>query len=99
MLALHMERHGDTAWHLHKAIIGPKGRIDRKIIVHRVAGTKVPRSVTSMEILSRIETRYRLPSGYFAAKLPHTGRAGSGHYQTRRDEYGGTPSDGLASAE
>lgn len=79
VLALHMERHGDTAWHLHKAIIGPRDRIDRKTIVHWVAGTKVPRSVTSMEILSRIETRYRLPAGYFAAKLPHTGRAGSGH--------------------
>ena len=79
VLALHMERHGDTAWHLHKAIIGPKDRIDRKTIVHWVAGTKVPRSVTSLEILSRIETRYRLPAGYFAAKLPHTGRAGSGH--------------------
>lgn len=28
---------------------------------------------------SRIEKRYRLPVGYFAAKLPHTERAGSGH--------------------
>lgn len=78
-LALHMERHGETAWHLHKAIIGPKDRIDRKTIVHWVAGTKVPRSVTSLEILSRIERRYRLPIGYFAAKLPHTGRAADGH--------------------
>ncbi len=78
-LTLHMERHGDTAWHLHKAIIGPKDRFDRKTIAHWVAGTKVPRSVSSLEILGRIEKRYRLPMGYFTAKLPHTGRAGSGH--------------------
>lgn len=78
-LTLHIERHGDTPWHLHKAIVGPKDRIDRKTIAHWIAGTKVPRSVSSLEILGRIEKRYRLPVGYFAAKLPHTGRAANGH--------------------
>ncbi|ETI58566.1 hypothetical protein C100_23195, partial [Sphingobium sp. C100] len=78
VLALRIERHGDTAWHLHKAIVGPKDRIDRKTIVRWVAGTKVPRSVSSLEILGRVEKRYGLPVGYFASKLPHTGRAADG---------------------
>lgn len=78
-LAFHIERHGETVWYLHKAITGPKDRLDRKTIVHWVAGTKVPRSVTSLAALARIEIRYRLPAGYFAAKLSHTGRAASGH--------------------
>lgn len=54
-LTLHIERHGDTPWHLHKAIIGPKDRVDRKTIAHWVAGTKVPRSVSSLEILIRFK--------------------------------------------
>ncbi|QKS00640.1 hypothetical protein F9288_14180 [Sphingomonas sp. CL5.1] len=78
-LAFHIERHGDTVWHLHKAITGPKDRVDRKTIAHWAAGTKVPRSVTSLELLGRIERRYQLPLGYFASKLPHTDRAASGH--------------------
>ena len=32
-----------------------------------------------MEILGRIERRYRLPVGYFKAKLPHQARSSSGH--------------------
>lgn len=78
-LALHMERHGDTVWHLHRAITGPKDRFDRKTIEHWVAGTKAPRAVASLNMLARIENRYRLPVGYFAAKLPHSGRAAKGH--------------------
>lgn len=78
-LVMHIERHGDTVWHLHKAVTGPKDRIDRKTIAHWAAGTKVPRSVTSLELLSRIEKRYQLPVGYFASKLLHTDRAVSGH--------------------
>jgi len=78
-LVFHIERHGDTVWHLHKAITGPKDRVDRKTIAHWVAGTKVPRSVTSLELLGRIERRYQLPVGYFASKLPHADRAASGH--------------------
>jgi len=85
-LALHIERHGETVWHLHKAIVRPRDRIDRKTIVHWVSGTKVPRSTSSHEILRRIEKRYRLPAGYFAAKLPHTGRAANGH--TKLDDMG-----------
>lgn len=78
-LSMHIERHGETVWHLHKAIVGPKDRIDHRTIGTWAAGKKVPRSITSLEILGRIERRYRLSVGYFAAKLPHTGRAPSGH--------------------
>jgi hypothetical protein len=42
-------------------------------------GQKAPRSFQSLEVLHRIEQRYQLPKGYFATKLPHQGRAASGH--------------------
>jgi len=77
-LAMHIERHDETVWHLHKAIVRPKERLDRRTIAAWIAGTTIPRSVTSLEVLGRIEKRYRLPTGYFAAKLPHTGRAPRG---------------------
>lgn len=38
----------------------------------------MPRSVANLEILGRIERRYRLPLGYFKKKLPHQARAGVG---------------------
>lgn len=53
--------------------------MDRKTIVHWAAGTKVPRSVTSLELLGRIEKRYQLPGDYFASKLPNAVRAANGH--------------------
>lgn len=61
-----------------RAIVRPKERRVRRTIAAWIAGTTIPRSVTSLEILDRIEKRYRLPAGYFAAKLPHTGRAPRG---------------------
>ncbi len=39
----------------------------------------MPRSVASYDILARIERRYRLPAGYFKAKLPHQARSLHGH--------------------
>ncbi|RJG40361.1 hypothetical protein D3Y55_23905 [Mesorhizobium sp. DCY119] len=35
--------------------------------------------MASFDSLGRIERRYRLPKGYFKAKLPHGARAASGH--------------------
>ncbi len=78
-LTLHMERHDDSAWHLHRAIVRPEDRFDRKTIVQWMSGKKAPRAVASMEMLARIEWRYRLPSRYFKAKLPHASRAATGH--------------------
>jgi hypothetical protein len=78
-LKLHMERHGDTYWHLHRAIVRSGENFDRTTIVNWLNGKKIPRSVESIEMLSRIERRYRLPSEYFRGKLPNQARAVRGH--------------------
>lgn len=78
-LTLHMQRHDETYWHLHRAIVDPEESFDIKTIRSWVRGTRAPISVESMEILRRIERRYRLPEGYFQEKLPHRGRAARGH--------------------
>lgn len=78
-LALHMRRHGDSYWHLHRAVVRDDENFDYSTIRHWLQGSKAPRSVTSMEVLARIEHRYRLPAGYFKAKLPHQTRSASGH--------------------
>ncbi|WP_370322251.1 hypothetical protein [Oricola sp.] len=78
-LKLHIDRHGDSIWHLHRAIVKPDETFDRKTLQTWVQGTKAPRSVASFEILGRIERRYRLPDGYFKRKLMHPARAAIGH--------------------
>lgn len=60
---------------LHRAVVREGESFDRKTIQNWAAGSKVPRSAVSMLMLGRIEERYQLPSGYFAAKLPRSGRA------------------------
>lgn len=77
-----MERHGDSAWHLHRAVVKPDEASDHKTFVTWLQGTKAPRSVLSFEFLRRIERRYRLPEGYFKARLAHPTRAASGHRPT-----------------
>lgn len=76
---LHMDRHGDSAWHLHRAVVKPNETFDHKTFVTWVQGTRCPRSVSSFAVLGRIERRYRLPDGYFKGKLAHPARAASGH--------------------
>ncbi len=78
-LELHIRRFGETYYHLHRAVMQPGDSFDVKTLLSWLKGTKVPRSVESFEILERIEQRYRLPPGYFKAKLPHQSRAGTGH--------------------
>jgi len=78
-LDLQMSRHGDTAWSLHRAIVDKGEIFDRSTLAAWRRGAKVPRSLESMEILGRIERRYRLPEGYFKAKLPHPSRSPTGH--------------------
>jgi hypothetical protein len=78
-LALHARRHGESCWRLHRAVVRSGEKLDRKTIQDWVSGRKAPRSVLSMEILRRIEVRYRLPEGYFRGKLPHRSRASHGH--------------------
>lgn len=74
-----MRRHGDTCWHLWKAIVRPDETLNRHTIQSWVSGSRIPRTLISFEILSRIERRYRLPVGYFRALLPHRTRAAVGH--------------------
>jgi hypothetical protein len=74
-LSLHMRRHGDTTYALHRALVNPGELTDRTTIASWRRGTKSPRSQESLELLRRIERRYRLPSGYFKEKLPHPARA------------------------
>lgn len=74
-LALHMKRHGDTCWHLHRAVIREKEVFDRKTIYSWRAGTRVPRGTESLKVLARIERRYRLQVGYFGSKLTCQPRA------------------------
>ncbi|WP_027040221.1 hypothetical protein [Mesorhizobium ciceri] len=78
-LELHMRRHGDSYWNLHRAVVEDHETLDRSTIRHWLLGTKVPRSVASFQLLGRIERRYRLPEGYFKAKLPHPARSAYGH--------------------
>ena len=78
-LKLHMRRHGDSYWHLHRAVVRDDETFDHSTIRHWLQGSKAPRSLASMELLGRIERRYRLPEGYFKAKLPHPTRSTTGH--------------------
>lgn len=74
-LALHMRRHGDSCNHLHRSVIRPGDKTDRKTIQTWVAGLKLPGTIESLSVLERIEHRYRLPAGYFQDKLDRSGRA------------------------
>lgn len=78
-LELHARRHGDPLSHLHKAVIRPNERFDTKILYSWAMGTKLPSTTFSLEVLTRIEERYRLPAGYFRDKLPESGKAMRGH--------------------
>lgn len=77
-LTYHMRRHGETYWQLHHAIVRAGESFDSKTLLSWTKGTKVPRSIESFEILSRIERRYRLPGGYFNARLPHQSHSVTG---------------------
>lgn len=78
-LRLHMRRHGDSFWHLHRAVTRQGETFDRTTIRNWLRGQKVPHSSESLEILRRIERRYQLPPGYFRSKLPHSGRSTANH--------------------
>lgn len=73
-LDLHMRRHKDSAKHLAKALAATGSHVDAATIRMWRRSLKVPRTVSSLETLAYIEKRYRLPTGYFRAKLPITDR-------------------------
>ncbi|MFN7027627.1 MAG: hypothetical protein ACK4QP_24475, partial [Pseudorhizobium sp.] len=78
-LVYHMRRFGESYWQLYRAVVRLGETFDDKTLLSWVQGERVPRSLTSFEILSRIERRYRLGQGYFKAKLPHQSRSLYGH--------------------
>ena len=88
-LSLHAARHGDSICHLHKALESQGEAVERSTLLQWASGKKRPTSVSSLQILGRIEARYRLPDGYFRSKLLDSARAPSGHKKLR----GVTPSE------
>jgi len=78
-LIYHMRRFGDSYWQLYRAVVRLTETFDSKTLLSWIQGERVPRSVVSLDILRRIETRYRLPEGYFKKKLPHQARSLYGH--------------------
>ncbi|WP_132665675.1 hypothetical protein [Rhizobium sp. PP-CC-3G-465] len=78
-LSYQIRRFGETYYRLHKAVVHPGEAFDKTTLLSWITGMKTPRTLESLDILNRIEARYRLPQGYFKAKLPHAARAASGH--------------------
>lgn len=78
-LIYQMHRFGESYWQLYRAVVRLGETFDHKTMLSWIQGERVPRSVTSFEILARIERRYRLPAGYFKAKLPYQTRSLLGH--------------------
>lgn len=75
---MHMRRHGEGARRLRNAVAAEGDTINYTTIRDWRRGQKQPQSAGSFELLSRIELRYRLPAGYFRAKLSHPARAVTG---------------------
>ncbi|MEF2071027.1 hypothetical protein [Consotaella aegiceratis] len=78
-LRLQIERHGETAHYLHRAIADTGIAFEPQTISNWCKGASAPRTVKSLEVLKQIEERYRLPDGYFGAKLPRRNHAVRGH--------------------
>ena len=74
-LRLHASRHGETTYHLFEAVVRPEDGVNRSTLISWGRGTRLPRAAISLEILGRIERRYRLPAGYFLAKAGTPDRA------------------------
>ena len=62
-LRLHARRHGESIYHLYNAVARPEDGVNRSTLISWGRGARMPRTVTSLEILGRIERRYRLPAG------------------------------------
>lgn len=64
-LQLHARRHSETVYHLYNAVVRAEDGVNRSTLISWGRGKKIPRAAISLEILGRIERRYRLPAGYF----------------------------------
>ncbi len=64
--------------------LGQKGlTIDTATLYSWLRGEHLPREIFSLRVLQLIEERYRLPRGYFRAKIPISGRAPKGRVTQR----------------
>lgn len=76
---LHMRRHCDTLSGLVQALALEGCKVPYSTLRMWRLGLKSPSHHASLEILSRLEGRWRLAPGYFAAKLASQPRAIKGH--------------------
>jgi hypothetical protein len=74
-----MRRHGDSSYHLQKALAAKGATVNVTTLRMWRIGEKSPNDVLSLRALGRIEARYDLPAGYFRAKIPPSGRAVANH--------------------
>jgi hypothetical protein len=74
-LVMHMRRHGDSVRHLYLALESRGEAQDQRTLMKWCTGQLLPRTARSLVVLNNIERRYKLPMGYFRAKLPHQARA------------------------
>lgn len=77
-LRLHSKRHGESIYHLHNAVVRPEDGIKRSTFIAWGRRITAPGSPVCLELLRRIERRYRLPEGYFS-EIRETAPAASGH--------------------
>lgn len=63
-----MRRHSDTAYSLHRALLGKGAKISLSTLAMWRRGGKEPQSVASLKVSELVEDRYRLPEGYFYSK-------------------------------
>jgi len=82
-LALHVRRHGDTLFGLHRAVCQGEDMICKTTLYAWRRGDMAPRSSAAFRVLAAIERRYRLPAGYFRPKLPHQGTLVTGKSLSR----------------
>lgn len=73
-----MRRHCEGPRRLRNAVAADGDTFNWTTIRAWRRGQKQPQSAGSLELLARIEIRYRLPAGYFRSKLSHPARAVTG---------------------
>lgn len=73
-----MNRHGNTACSLHKALAAKSASIDRTTIKAWRTNAKGPGTTATLKAVDLIEARYQLPPGYLRSRIG-PGRAVSGH--------------------
>lgn len=77
-LKAEMERHGDSAWMLHRWVLTRGETVDRTTIGAWARGAKSPQTPATLRVVDLIEQRYRLPKGCLRERLSQN-RALTGH--------------------